>query len=451
MTKGKILVIDDENQLRKALARVIELEDFEVLQAENAQKGLTTLEKESDIHLVICDVRLPDMNGMQVLKIIKERDYLCETIMLTAFGTIQDGVHAMKIGAFDYITKGDGDDQLLVLVEKAVEKSKLKKRIIELETRLSTRYNFNKIVHRSDLMKETILLAKKVAPTDSSVLLIGETGTGKELFAQSIHNASNRKNKPFVAVNCSAFPKDLLESEIFGHKKGAFTGATADKKGLFEEANEGTLFLDEIGEMHPELQAKLLRVLEEQSFTKIGDTKITTVNVRIIAATNRLLLNEKEDCSFRNDLYYRLASFKITIPALRERKEDIPELMNSFVGIYSSKIKKRIESISDEFTFNLLNYNWPGNSRELKNVIERAIILAEGKTLTKDLLPIEILNPENPSIQNNQNGTLAEMEKLHIIKILKRTNGNKSKAAKILSIGIPTLYRKIEQYNIDNF
>jgi two-component system NtrC family response regulator len=448
MVKGKVLVIDDEYQLRRALSRIIELEDYEVFQAENATKGLKILEKEKDILLVICDVKLPDINGIQVLETIKTKNYYCEVILITAFGTIQDGVYAMKQGAFDYITKGDGDDQILITTEKAIEKAKLRRRILELENKLETRYSFDKIVYKSSSIKETIKLAKKVAPTDSTVLLIGETGTGKELFAQSIHNASPRKNKPFVAVNCSAFPKELLESEIFGHKKGSFTGANSDKKGLFEEANEGTLFLDEIGEMHPDLQAKLLRVLEEQSFTKIGDTKLTKVNVRIIAATNRLLLNDSEESNFRSDLYYRLSAFKIDIPALRDRKEDVLVLTESFVKMYSFKIKKRIDSMSDNFLQKLICYHWPGNIRELKNIIERAIILTDENKLTHELLPIEILYPNNKHIPEHNFNTLAEMEKMHINKMLAFTNGNKTKAAEKLGIGIPTLYRKIEQYGL---
>lgn len=447
MNKGKILVIDDEEQLRKALSRIIELEGYEVYQAENATKGLRLLEKEPDFHLTICDVKLPDINGLEVLQKIKVNNYFCEVILITAFGTIHDGVFAMKQGAFDYITKGDGDEQILITVEKAVEKANMQKRILELENKLETRYSFDRIIGKSFPIKEAIALAQKVAPTDSTVLLEGETGTGKELFAQSIHNASLRKNKPFIAINCSAFPKELLESEIFGHKKGAFTGASYDKKGLFEEANNGTLFLDEIGEMHPDLQAKLLRVLEEQSFTKIGDTKLTKVNVRIVAATNRDLLMESQKEKFRSDLYYRLSVFKIKVPALRERKDDIPLLVESFVAIYSDKTKKKITGITPEFFDAITAFNWPGNTRELKNVMERAVILAENETITKELLPLEVLFPSNNEPMNAL-GSLEEMEKKHIQRTLFFTKGNKTNAAKLLGIGVPTLYRKIEQYHL---
>lgn len=447
MSRGKILIIDDEDQLRKALSRIIELEGYEVLQGENATKGLKLLQGNNDISLVICDVKLPDINGLDVLKKIKSQYPVTEVILLTAYGTIHDGVFAMKQGAFDYITKGDGDEQILITVEKAVEKAKMQKRIFELEDKLETRYSFDRIIGTSKIIEETITLAKKVAPTDSTVLLEGETGTGKELFAQSIHNASLRKNQPFIAVNCSAFPNELLESEIFGHRKGSFTGANFDKKGLFEEANDGTLFLDEIGEMHPDLQAKLLRVLEEQTFAKIGETKSIKVNVRIIAATNRELLNDVRTEKFRNDLYYRLSAFKIRIPALKERQEDIPLLTESFASFYSLKTNKKLKSIYPEFLNKLIAYHWPGNIRELKNIVERSIILTEDGNLNQDLLPLEVLFPEETTLKN-PNGTLEDMEKIHIQKVLVYTKGNKTKTAKMLGIGVPTLYRKLKQHGI---
>jgi len=447
MSRGIILVIDDEDQLRRALSRIIELEGYEVFQAENANKGMKLLQDNLDILLVICDVKLPDINGIEVLKRIKAKNPLTEVILITAYGTIHDGVFAMKQGAFDYITKGDGDEQILITVEKAVEKAKMQKRIFELEDKLETRYSFDRIIGNSKLIKETISLAKKVAPTNSTVLLEGETGTGKELFAQSIHTASSRRNQPFIAVNCSAFPKELLESEIFGYKKGAFTGANIDKKGLFEEANGGTLFLDEIGEMHPDLQAKLLRVLEEQTFTKIGDTKLIKVDVRIIAATNRDLLNDVRTEKFRNDLYYRLSAFKIRIPALRERNEDISLLTESFVALYSFKTNKKIHFTGPEFLNRLSSFQWPGNIRELKNIVERSIILSDDGNLTQDLLPLEVLFPEKSNMDDS-NGTLEEMEKIQIQKILAFTKGNKTKTAKILGIGVPTLYRKLKHHGI---
>ena len=450
MNRGKILVIDDENQLRKALSRIIELEGYEVFQSENGAGGLKILEKEKDIVLVICDVKLPDMNGMIILSTIRQKYPHLEVILLTAYGTIHDGVQAMKQGAFDYITKGDGDEQIIIGIEKAVEKAKLQKRIFELENKLETRYSFDRIIGQSKMMKDTIDLARKVAPTDSTVLLEGETGTRKELFAQSIHNGSPRKNKPFIAVNCSALPRELLESEIFGYRKGAFTGAVADKKGLFEEAHEGTLFLDEIGEMHPDLQTKLLRVLEDQTFTRIGDNKFIRVNVRIIAATNRDLLKEIAANNFRHDLYYRLSVLKIHIPALRERKEDIPELINYFSRIYAGKTKKKIKGASPAFLQKLDTFDWPGNTRELKNIVERAVILADTEELIPDLLPSEIQYPDSGNALPKEYDTLESMEKSHILRMLKHTGGNKTKAAEKLGIAIPTLYRKLEQYGLQD-
>lgn len=443
--KGHILIIDDEEKLRSLLSRIIELEEFKVFQASTAKRGLELLELEKSIDLVITDVKLPDDNGIDLLSKIKLKYPFCEVIVMTAFGTIHDGVKAMKLGAFDYFTKGDDNEQIIPACNRAIEKVKLHKRIYELENKLETKFSFDIILGKSKSITDTIKMAQKVAPTDSTVLLEGETGVGKELFAQAIHNASSRKTKAFVAVNCSAFPKDLLESELFGHKKGAFTGATNDKKGLFEEANEGTLFLDEMGEMNLDLQAKLLRVLETQTFIKVGDSKPTKVNVRIIVATNRNLKKESEQEHFRSDLYYRLSTFKINIPALRSRKEDIEEIANYFLSVYSGKIKKRITSMDKAFLAKLKSYEWRGNIRELKNIIERAIILSETETLTADLLPSEITTNDFTTSDTS----LESVEKIHIQKILLLSKGNKTKAAEMLGIGLTTLYRKMEEYHIE--
>ncbi|MES2284651.1 MAG: sigma-54 dependent transcriptional regulator [Bacteroidota bacterium] len=446
--KSRILIIDDEEKLRQLLSRIIELEDFQVFQAANANRGLQILEQEKNIDLIITDVKLPDANGIELVGKIKTKYPLCEVIVMTAFGTIHDGVKAIKLGAFDYFTKGDDNEQIIPAINRAVEKVQLQKRIAELENKLENKFSFDTILGKSETIQETIRIARKVAPTDSTVLLEGETGVGKELFAQAIHNASSRKTKSFVAVNCSAFPKDLLESALFGHRKGAFTGATSDKKGLFEEAHEGTLFLDEMGEMNLDLQAKLLRVLETQTFIKVGDSKPTKVNVRIIAATNRDLKKESEQEHFRSDLYYRLSTFKITVPALRERKKDIEELANYFLTVYSAKIKKRITSMDRTFIQQLKNYEWHGNIRELKNIIERAVILCDTETLSIDLLPPEIIHCETTSLSSSST-TLESMEKIHIQKIIHLAKGNKTKAAELLGIGLTTLYRKMEEYHLE--
>ncbi|MBS1636980.1 MAG: sigma-54-dependent Fis family transcriptional regulator [Bacteroidetes bacterium] len=447
-SKAHILIIDDEDKLRQLFSRIIELEGYCVSQASTLKQGLKILGQNPDIDIVLTDVKLPDGNGIEHIEEIKKLNPLGEVMVMTAFGSIHDGVRAMKLGAFDYFTKGDDNDQIIPALNRAAEKVRLQKRIQELETRLETRHGFDNIIGESAIIKDTIALAKKVAPTDSTVLLEGATGVGKELFAQAIHFSSPRKNNAFVAVNCSSFAKDILESELFGHKKGAFTGAITDKKGLFEEAHEGTIFLDEMGEMNLDLQAKLLRVLETQSFIKVGDTKSTRVNVRVIAATNRDLKKESEQGNFRLDLYYRLSIFKINIPSLRERKEDIEALAHHFIGIYANKLKKRISAIDKDFLKVLKKNDWKGNIRELKNCIERAVILADNDRLSTDLLAHDILNCEAPDPDDSLT-SLAAMEKHHIQKILRLAKGNKTKAAELLGIGLTTLYRKMEEYGIE--
>ncbi|MES2134087.1 MAG: sigma-54 dependent transcriptional regulator [Bacteroidota bacterium] len=447
-SKATILIIDDEEKLRQLFSRIIGLEGYAVVQASSLKQGVKIIEQEKNIDVVLTDVKLPDGNGIEYIERIKTINPFCEIIVMTAFGSIHDGVKAMKLGAFDYFTKGDDNDQIVPALNRATEQVKLKKRVYELENKLELKYGFDNIIGNSKTIKEVIHIAEKVAPTDSTVLLEGETGVGKELFAQALHYANtDRRQKSFVAVNCSAFAKELLESELFGHKKGAFTGAIADRKGLFEEASGGTLFLDEIGEMNADLQAKLLRVLETQTFIKVGDTKSTKVNVRIVAATNRDLKKESESGHFRSDLYYRLSTFKIAIPSLRERKEDIEALANHFLNIYSAKLKKRISSMDKDFIKLLKNYEWKGNIRELKNIIERAVILCETEALSSDLIPMEIIECENSS--GNTATSLTAIEKRHIQKILLQTKGNKTKAAELLGIGLTTLYRKLEEYQID--
>ena len=444
MEKGKILIIDDEEQLRALLTRIISLEGFSVTEADDLRVSLKILDKE-DIDVVLCDVKLPDGNGVDFVKQIKPKFPLIEIILLTAYGNVHDGVQAMKNGAFDYIMKGDDNDKVIPLLYKAIEKVQLQKRIRQLEQQIGKRYGFENILGESPAIKEAIALAKKVAPTDTTVLLSGETGTGKEVFAQAIHSSSKRAGKPFLALNCSAFSKELLESEIFGHKAGAFTGAMRDKKGLIEEANSGTLFLDEIGEMHIDLQSKLLRVLENNEFIKVGDTKSTRIDVRIIAATNRDLREEINEVKFREDLFYRLNVFTIQLPPLRERKEDIMPLANYFLKFFSDRINKKIRSIDKDVIEKLQQQEWKGNIRELKNVIERAIILENSDTLTVQNLPFDFRSG-SPSAESTWD--LSSMEKYHIQKVLNQVHGNKTEAARLLNIGLTTLYRKMEEYGI---
>lgn len=443
----KILIIDDEEKLRSLLKRIAGLEGFSVTEAANLKAAYKILEKE-DIQVILCDVRLPDGNGIDFITEIKTKYPLIEILLLTAYGNIPDAIQAIKNGAFDYITKGDDNDRLIPLLHRAVEKATLKARVLQLEKQVGRKYSFENILGSSDLVQSAIDLAAKVAATETTVLLLGETGTGKEVFAQAIHNGSKRSDKPFIAINCSSFGKELLESEIFGHKAGAFTGAIKDKKGLIEEANAGTLFLDEIGEMHIDLQAKLLRVLETGEFFKVGDTKPTKVSVRIIAATNRDLQDDVTDGRFREDLFYRLNVFTISLPALRDRKKDIPVFASFYLKMFAEKTNRRIDSISKEFMDHLMQHEWKGNVRELKNVMERAVILAEGNELTVNNLPLE-LQVQNLGQQNGISAfDLSSVEKLHIQRVLNHTKGNKAETARLLNIGLTTLYRKIEEYNI---
>lgn len=444
MAKGNILVIDDEEQLRKLLSRLLSLEGYTLFEAGTVRNALKVLEKE-DIHVVLSDVKLPDGNGVALVETIKQKYPPTELILLTAYGNISDGVQAIKNGAFDYITKGDDNNKIMPLVSKAMDKALLQFRIRDLEKKIGGKYNFDNIIGESDAVHNAISLARKVAPTDVTVLLLGETGAGKEVFAQAIHAASQRSAEPFVAVNCSAFSKEILESELFGHKAGAYTGALKDTKGFFEEARGGTIFLDEIGEMAIELQAKLLRVLETQSFYKVGESKPTQTDVRIIAATNRNLEEEINAGNFRADLFYRLSAFQVRLPSLQERKKDIPALAQFFLQQVSPKLNKRINGISNAFLEALQQHTWKGNIRELRNVIERAVILSEGDTLDVNALPLDFrLEDEGETATLS----LAAIEKRHIARVLHYTNGNKTKAAEILQIGLTTLYNKLKEYGL---
>lgn len=447
---SSILIIDDEEKIRMLLSRIIGLEGFEVMQAPDIKSGLKKLDA-ADIDVVICDVKLPDGSGVDLSKTIKEKYPAIEIILLTAYGNIPDSVQAIKNGAFDYITKGDDNNKIIPLLYKAIEKGALAKRVLQLEKQLGNKLSFDNIIGKSKTIKAAIEAAKKVAATEATVLLTGETGTGKEVFAQAIHNASPRSKQNFIAINCSAFSKELLENELFGHKAGAFTGALKDTKGIFEEADKGTVFLDEIGEMPVDLQAKLLRVLETGEFLKVGDGKPTKVNVRIIAATNRDLQKETEKGNFREDLFYRLAVFQIALPALRERIVDVEELATYFLRMFSNKMNRKIMSVSKPYLEALKQHSWKGNIRELKNVIERSIILTDGPELTTDSLPVELqqLNINAAKQKSLSAFDLASAEKIHIQKVLNYTNGNKTETAKLLNIALTTLYRKLSEYGIE--
>jgi DNA-binding NtrC family response regulator len=437
---GNILIIDDEIKLLKLLGMILSQENFNVKEASTARSAMTMLEQ-YEFDVVLSDVRLPDAFGVELVKSVKSKYPQLEIILMTAFGNITDAVQAMKNGAYDYLVKGDDNEKIIPLVYKALDKVKDNKSRVVQQTATK---GFDQIIGKSPLILQAKKLAEKVALTDAAVLLTGETGTGKEVFASAIHEGSDRKKNSFVAINCSAFSKEILESELFGHKQGAFTGAVKDKKGLIEEANGGTLFLDEIGEMPIELQAKLLRVLETGEFIKMGETKVSKSDFRLIVATNRDLEGEIKQGNFREDLYFRLNVFEITLPPLRERKEDLKAIAKHFIDIFSHKLHLASVQVNPDYYKALERNDWKGNIRELRNAVERSLILMDDNILDADSLPhySEKAVPESDSL------SIRSLEKIHIQKVLQYTKGNKAEAARLLEIGIATLYRKLEEYGL---
>lgn len=444
---NKILIIDDEPTIRMLLSRILELEGYEVLKAKDRATALYTLKKQV-VQVVLCDVFLPDGNGVDMVQELQQLAPDAKIILLTAHGNIPDGVQAIKNGAFDYIVKGDDNRKIIPIVSRAMDAvvTEQKQQGKKKEVRANS-FTFDNIVGKSSALSDVVSQARKVAATDVSVLINGETGTGKEVFAQAIHSASGRRGEAFLALNCSAFSRELLESELFGYKAGAFTGAVKDKKGLLEEANHGTLFLDEIGEMALELQSKLLRVLETGEFVKVGDTKTTHVDVRILSATNRNLKEEIANGRFRKDLYFRLSVFRILLPPLRQRRDDILLLAQHFIGLYARQIGRTAPSLSTEAKNIFLAYPWPGNVREMMNAIEHALIVCEDE-ITRHDLPIDMLTGDT-STAADDSFDLKSVERNHIIKVLHHTHGNKTETARLLKIGLTTLYRKIEEYGIN--
>ncbi|MEO8513400.1 MAG: sigma-54 dependent transcriptional regulator [Ignavibacteria bacterium] len=441
---SKVLIIDDEPRIRTLLEKILSLDGFDVVTAEDANSGITLAQRDN-IAVIVTDVKLPNGNGIELTRKIKSTLPDIEIIVITAFGQIKDGVEAMKNGAFDYLVKGDDDDKLPLTVKRAYEKAMMHMEVKELRSRIDSKYAFSKIIGKSKKISEAIEFAKKAAPLDTTILLLGETGTGKELFARAIYNSSKRSKNKFLALNCSAIPKDLQESEFFGHKKGSFTGAVTDKKGYFEEANGGTIFLDEVGEMSLQTQAKLLRTIEEKTYLRVGDPKEHTLDIRIIAATNRDLKEAIKEGSFREDLYYRLNTFTIHLPSLNERIDDLEILARYFIDNYSEKLDKKIVKVTDDFIDTLKTFRFKGNIRELKNIIERSIILAPGSELNRSLLPEEY---SNTAIADSPH-LLEQIEKAHILKTLEDFKGNKTQAAKALGIGTVTLYRKLKEYGLE--
>jgi DNA-binding NtrC family response regulator len=451
-TPGEILVVDDDTRMRDLVAKVLAREGYTVRALPRARDVLQALE-EGPADLVVSDIRMPEMDGLRLLQEVRRITPETSVLLMTAFGSIDTAVQAIKAGAYNYLTKPFKMDELIVVVRRALEERRLRAEVRALREEVRTKYNFSNILGKSKPMLDLFALIKKVAGSRSTVLIQGKSGTGKELVAKAIHYNSPRRERPLVTVNCSAIPKDLLESELFGHVKGAFTGAIAHKRGLFEEADSGSLFLDEIGELSPELQVKLLRVIQEREIRRVGDTRTVSVDVRLIAATNRDLAQAVKEGIFREDLYYRLNVIPITLPDLKDRTEDIPLLVTHFLMQYAKEADPPIDGVSKEAMRLLLEYDWPGNVRELENVIERAVILGHGPQILPDDLPAHLRTRTIPMHQKTRAAstprpTLEELECDYIATVLGETRWHRIQAAHILGIDRRTLYRKIRTYRL---
>jgi len=443
--KVKILVVDDEAIVRESLQDWLTSAGYQVFTAENGPKALDIIGREK-MGIVITDLVMPGMDGIELMKRAKEILPSIEVIIITAYGSIPTAITAMKDGAYDYIEKPFCPERAELLVEKLAEHQELVEENLSLRQRLEDRYRFENIIAKSSKMQRVIEVIKVVAKSNATVLITGDSGTGKELVARAIHSQSHRRNKPFVAVSCAALPESLLESELFGHEKGSFTGAYAQKKGKFEFSNGGTLFLDEVGEMSANIQVHLLRVLEEKEFARVGGNEPIKVDVRVISATNKDLRKAIEKQEFREDLYYRLNVVSIELPPLRERKEDIPLLAEHFLHKFAMENQKEITGFSPEAMEFVLDYEWPGNVRELENAVERAVILAKDSIITIADLPQENLSQVRLASTGKN---LKEVEKNHVLNVLRETGGNYSEAARILGISRMTLYNKAREYGFD--
>jgi DNA-binding NtrC family response regulator len=445
--KHSILVVEDEKIVRISLTDALKAEGYTVLPVEDGGKAIAALE-EAEFSLVITDIRLPEVSGIEILRKCLFEAPSTPVIMMTAFGSIKDAVEAMRIGAFDYMTKPFDLDEMLLTVGKALELQSLTSENIRLKKELSSYYSAPNIIGESKAMRSIFGLLDKVSRTDSTVLILGESGTGKELIASTIHYQSSRQKKPIIRVNCAALPEELIESELFGYEKGAFTGAAARKPGRFDLADGGTIFLDEIGDLPLLTQTKILRVLEERTFERLGATQSSSVDVRIMAATNKDLEKEIEKGLFREDLYYRLNVIPVVMPPLRKRKDDIPLLINAFARKFNDQMGTDV-SFDAEAIQVLMNYSFPGNVRELLNVIERCIALANETTIKRTDLPSHIAGTRNrktPLLTLQE--VTAEAEKNHIAQILRLTNGNRSKASAVLGVSRKTLWEKIKNMDL---
>lgn len=447
--KPRILIIDDEELVRDFISEVLIRMGFAPLAASSGEKGIEYLEK-SEYDLIITDFKMPGVSGMEVLRKSMSLWPDCRVIMITAFGTIDHAVEAMKLGAQDYITKPISPDQLEVVVNKALEYKRLKIENRNLKHQIDDKYSFESIVGKSAVMKEVFELIRRASPSDSTILISGESGTGKELVARAIHYNSSRSDAPFIKMNCAALPEGLIESELFGHEKGAFTGAIRSTRGRFETADGGTLLLDEISEIPPQLQAKLLRVLQEKEFERIGSGQTIRVDVRVIATSNRDLKSEVAGGSFRDDLFYRLNVIPIDIPPLRQRLEDIPLLAEYFLDIYCGKIGLPTKKLSEKASQVLISYSWPGNVRELENLIERAVVISKNQELKPGDFPPEITAgvPVMNEKATEVGMSIGEAEKVLILRTLKAHGGNRSRAADVLGISTRTLRNKLHEYGI---
>jgi two-component system NtrC family response regulator/two-component system response regulator HydG len=453
-----VLVIDDETGSRESMAIAIEKAGYAVRTFDDARNALDFLEENDGARLAICDLRMPGMDGIAFLNEVRERRHDLRLILVTGYGSIESAVEAMRVGADDYLTKPVDLYELRQRVNNLIEKEQLKEEVSTLREMLDKRYGFESIIGRSAPMEKLFEQMKLVAPTRSSVLIIGESGTGKELVANAVHRASPRRNERFLAINCGAIPSDILESELFGHERGAFTGAVARKTGKFELAHRGSLFLDEISELYPELQVKLLRVLEERQIMRVGGSELIDVDFRLIAATNRDLEKEIADGRFREDLYYRLKVVTLRIPPLRERPGDIPQLLEHFLAQFCQEHGKPPKTLAPETLELLLRYAWPGNVRELKNVMESVVVFHQEGEITPADLPAEVrdssgLSAAGAPLQSAAGGqrTMAEIERQAILETLGRTGGHRARAADILGIGLRTLQRKLKEYRDDGF
>jgi DNA-binding NtrC family response regulator len=453
-----ILVVEDKESMAAMLKETLEAEGYKVIPARDAAKGIKYL-KDCKIDLVLTDLKLPDKNGIDVLKASKEENHLTPVIVMTAFGSVEAAVSAMKEGAFDFITKPFDTDHLIILMKRALETQRLVTENILLKEEVSSRFGLPGIIGKSRTILDVAQIVQKVAATKTTVLILGESGTGKELFARAIHNLSSRKNYPFVPINCAAIPKALLESELFGHEKGSFTGADARKMGKFELADKGTIFLDEIGDMDLSIQAKLLRAIEEGEIERVGAISSITLDVRIVAASNKDLEKAVEEKKFREDLFYRLNVFPVRVPPLRERKEDIPLLVEYFINKYCNEMKTPVKSVSKEALDVLMGYHWKGNVRELENTIERAVILCDGDVITpahfvlsKEVVlgPVTAFSSTGGTLESVAKEALRTAETKRISSALHETRGNKSKAAEILQVSYKTLLTKIKEYGIES-